>query len=178
MSFYDTRAYGAALRNGDRATYLRGYEEHNPGAMHHPDPQVRTYGKCGCGLCVEVRTIEQFGNRPMNKQGRGEHRMSSINMCDRCGALVQGAAVGAVSLVTGSGPKAERLDKEICPGCVDQFVKLIESSPAPQQQAYKEAWKRPRKTAKGMGELTDVSTEALLATVMERQLYTKAIEAE
>lgn len=172
MSDYMAREYW----NLNMDQWLEVYERHNPGCLRSLDPNERRFGKCGCLGCAEMRQIYKWAEMPMNAQGRKTNQMSSINMCDRCGALVQGEAVGAVTLVTGSNVRAERMHKEICPGCVAALLALLEAAATPSQQAYKEPWKRPQPAPKGMGELQDVDTEVLLATVMERQMKTRAIE--
>lgn len=104
--------------------------------------------------------------------------MASINLCDRngCDAMVKGAALGAVQIVTDSTPDAERVSKEICPGCIADLMDVLETPPTThRKQAYAKPWKRPEDepddTMKG------VTTEQLAAELFQRTLKDrKAIE--
>src|SRR5262245_36721684 len=120
------------------------YDRHNPGCRVSSDPQKRLYGQCGCTHCGYVRSRWNDILAPMDVPGRETGKLSSVNICDRCGALVQGIALGAINLVVSSDSMAERLSKELCPGCVGEMVLLLETplSDAP-ARAYKEPWKRP-----------------------------------
>lgn len=99
--------------------------------------------------------------------------MASVNICDRCGSLVRGAALGSVSLVVSSESMAERISKEICPGCVGDLVLTLEVPISPAKNAYREPWARP-------AEQTDSATlEQLAGELFERLMKRQnAIESK
>lgn len=68
--------------------------------------------------------------------------MSAVNICDRCGSLVRGVALGAISLVTSGDSDRERVDKELCPGCIEDLLPLIETEVEPKQRGYKDPYRR------------------------------------
>jgi len=70
--------------------------------------------------------------------------MSSINVCDRCGGLVTGIALGSVTVRTSADPSnTETVHKEICPDCTDIIVTLLETAVEPLQKTpYRKAWLR------------------------------------
>lgn len=72
--------------------------------------------------------------------------MGSINICDISGDLVNGEALGSVTLVTSANVrKAETIHKEICPACVAAIVKILETTTdAHTKRAHTKAWERPK----------------------------------
>jgi len=70
--------------------------------------------------------------------------MSSINVCDRCGGLVTGIALGSVTVRTSADPSnTETVHKETCPDCVDAIVEFLETPAEPKQKTpYRKAWER------------------------------------
>lgn len=174
------RDYHTAFIHNERHKYLVHYDSHNPGDRMSNDVGRRTYGSCGCGVCAEVREREQFGNLPMNDQRRETHGMASVNMCERCDAVMVGRAVGSVLLVLSSDPDTyEQIKKELCPGCVEDLLLLVEVRVPAKQPSYRDGYKRPEKDAPGVGELGGVDLEALLAEALQRAMKAnRAIEGK
>ena len=93
--------------------------------------------------------------------------MSSINLCDRheCKAMVRGRALGRVYLVTDSSAEAERVEREICPGCVADVLSLLETAPTTDREA---AYSDPFQRAPEPSE--DTTLAEALVDVVERVL--------
>lgn len=72
--------------------------------------------------------------------------MGSINVCDLSGDLVNGEALGSVTLVTSANHgKAETIHKELCPACVAAIVQILESEREPHsRKAHTKPWERPK----------------------------------
>lgn len=106
--------------------------------------------------------------------------MGSVNMCERCGALMIGGAVGSVVIALSSDPDTyENVKREICPGCVEDILTLVETKVTPKENGYREPYKRPEEPAKGLGELTGVDLETLLAEALQRAMKAnRAIEGK
>ncbi len=172
-SNYGKSAKGT-YRNLTSEERLALYDQHNPGCRNSSDPQVRLYGKCGCGMCGETR--KQWAEMPtaLEKPGRtGGGSMASVNLCDRegCKSMVQGAALGLVALVTASDHKAaERIEREICPGCVGDVMALLNTAPVSERQpAYREPWKRPEERDPMDAATSEQLAAALLTKLMGEQ---------
>lgn len=152
------------------ATYSREqhfelYEAHNPGALNSRDPMKRVHGSCGCGWCQEFRRQYPQGKMAINRPGK-ERAMGSINVCDRCGALVKGNALGSVDLVTSADPaSAETIEMEVCPACVADLVLLLENPVGDRERAYGDPWKREKE-----GDAVDSATAEQLAAALLTKL--------
>ncbi len=170
--------YRRAIFDGDRQKVFRFYDQHNPGSRQSTDVNERLFGRCGCGECQTVRDRYQFGNMPMNDQTRKDTKLGTVNICDLCGSLAQGVAIGAIILTTSSDPDTyETIKKEVCPGCVGEIVALLEMTREPRNTGYREPFKRPEKDAPGLGELGGVQLETLLAEALQRAMQAnRAIE--
>ena len=101
--------------------------------------------------------------------------MASVNLCDRngCKSMVQGAALGYVALAISSEPGAERIEREICPGCVSDMIWLLENEPVTSRQAaYREPYKRPR----AEDPMDSATSEQLAAALLEKLMHTRVLE--
>lgn len=100
--------------------------------------------------------------------------MSSVNLCDRCGAMVTGAALASLNLRTSADyDTSETVTKELCPGCVALIIALVEDDNVqPLHRSYRKPWVRPEDPANDPVRkvIRDVLEEALNAH--------RAIEAE
>jgi hypothetical protein len=122
---------------------LHLYDKHNGVTRLSADRDERMYGKCGCIPCSQIRKTWQHIVAPINQPGR-DNRMSSILICDRCGAMVTGNAVGAVTIVASGEQRAERFAKDLCPGCIGDVMDLLaqEHPVTPRERAYRKGWVR------------------------------------
>lgn len=68
--------------------------------------------------------------------------MSTVNVCDRCETLVKAAALGALTIET--SPVSGRTDKEICPGCVEEFLTWYDGSHGNRPKAYSRPYEPPK----------------------------------
>lgn len=96
--------------------------------------------------------------------------MSSINLCDRegCKSMVRGRALGVVALVTNSTPEPERVEREICPGCVADVLSLLETAPTTDREAaYSEPFLRAAEES-SEGRLVEALAEAVEAALDSR----------
>ena len=136
------RGSGAEWYQYSREQKIELYEAHNGrNVLYSPDPNVRRFGRCGCPWCAKFRTEFNLATMPMNRQDRSTNSMGSINICDRCGSLVQGRAVGSVAITTSSDPAtADEKTMEICPGCVADFMLMWETVVTPREKAYRQPY--------------------------------------
>ena len=84
--------------------------------------------------------------------------MSSINLCERegCPSMMKGNAVGLVALVTSSEPDAERIQIEVCPGCVLDLVTLLRTKPTSDREgAYREPYQGPVEVKESEDDIAD-----------------------
>lgn len=102
--------------------------------------------------------------------------MASINLCERCGVMAKSTAMGGVQhwltpAHNMTGPA------ELCPGCVNDFLKFMAGEPAPigdRPKAYHKPWEEPAKS----DPLAGLSTEQLAAAFLARQADEQARELE
>lgn len=97
--------------------------------------------------------------------------MSSINLCDRkgCKSMVRGRALGVVALVLSSEAGSERLEREICPGCVGDILLTLETAPVtPREAAYNDPYQREKEDDPLMTGATEEQLAAALLTKLMR----------
>lgn len=137
------------------------YDKHNPGMRRSPDKGQRMYGSCGCNSC-QVYRAEFLANLPINES---EVSMAQVMICDRCGGMVKGNAIGRITLTTSSDPdNTETIREEICPGCVEHILMFIETEPPTPARAYDKPYVR-KPDADAVDEAT---TEQLAAALLEK----------
>lgn len=144
------------------------YDSHNGDTRFSNDLNQRLFGVCGCYYCGEIRKTWANNPAPINDQRRkGSNSMSSINVCDRCGGLVTGAALGQITVRTSADAKvSETVHAEICPGCVTLFVELVETPVDPAQKTpYKAPWARPKSKTEEAEE--ESAVRKLVRTIVE-----------
>lgn len=150
------------------------YDQHNRHARLSSDVTLRLYGICGCEYCAETRKLWAENPAPINDPSRkGSHAMGSINICDISGDLVNGEALGSVTLVTSGSPgKSETIHKEICPACVAELVQLLENQvDQHSRKAHNNPWERPKDPNKAN------NVRDIIRMVVEEVHDAKAIEA-
>lgn len=158
---------------------LSFYDSHNGTMRFSNDLNQRLFGACGCQFCAETRATWAVNPAPIDDQRRkGSRSMSSINVCDRCGGLVTGIALGSVTVRTSADPNnTETVHKETCPHCVATVVMWLETPAEPQQKTpYREAWRRPPDEQEEKE--SDDAVRKLVRTVMEEVSSVKAIEGQ
>lgn len=140
---------------------------------------------CQCRTCVDYKARQQQEIFKSDVWFLREGRpMAGINVCDRegCDAGMKGKATGGIRLYftedsNNYNANANGENMELCPACTEDVYNLLHSEPlTPRQAAYKEPFDPT--TKKGMGELDGVSTEALMATLMERTMKDKRTAIE
>lgn len=125
---------------------LAYYDSHNGDARTSPDLNLRLFGKCGCPWCSRIRHEWATNPAPINDQQRkGSRAMSSVNICDRCGSMVTGVALGALTIRTSADYEtSETITKELCPDCVAIVVGIADQADAePVRRSYRKPWVRP-----------------------------------
>lgn len=166
-----------------RSEQLRLYDSHNGTSRLSNDPMQRLYGKCGCQQCAYIRrTVIATLPAPINQQNRkGSNNMAGINICDRCGSMVTGNALGQVQIRTSSDDReSEIIAKEVCPACVQDLVSLVEVEPVERRdvRAFREPWKRPTVEKGASKSAAEALAEMVSSAVDERlALDSKAAKA-
>lgn len=102
------------------------------------------------------RTIAQFDSLPHSEQIKlmaankpeRQETMSSIHLCEGCGAMVTGNAIGVVQVRTSNDMNAsETISRELCPGCIGAVLAVVEQErDEPRERAYRKPWTRPETT--------------------------------
>lgn len=153
---------------------LSMYDQHNRHARLSDDITLRLQGVCGCHYCAETRKMWTEKPAPINDPRRkGSRAMGSINICDISGDLVNGGALGSVTLVTSGVPgKSETIHKEICPVCVGALVEILETATdAHGRKAQTKPWTRPNDPNKPN------NVRDIIRMVVEEVHNAKAIES-
>lgn len=162
---YGTEHYEACMC--DRC--VRMYNDHN------------RHKTCACDDCVShraylynkdlKRSVERdIALTSVNKYDRvktsgRKKSMSTINMCERCGAMAVSGAMGGIS--SWNSPNDAMNDaKELCPGCVGDLVEFMKGENVGDRpkNGYRKPWEAPKS---GLG---DISTEDLARALLSRQL--------
>lgn len=123
------------------------YDQHNGNARLSNILNLRLYGVCGCQYCAETRKEWAVNPAPINDPRRkGSRAMGSINVCDISGDFVNGEALGSITLITsGNTRDSETIHREICPACVAELVRLLETQvDQHSKRAHTKGWKRPK----------------------------------
>jgi hypothetical protein len=126
---------------------LSMYDQHNGATRFSNDLTQRLQGVCGCMYCAETRKLWTANVAPINDPSRkGSRAMGAINICDISGDLVNGGALGSVTVVTSGVPgKSETIHKEVCPVCIALIVELLETqTDAHSRKAHNKPWIRPK----------------------------------
>lgn len=77
--------------------------------------------------------------------------MAVINMCDRCGNMGLGSAIG--TLIFHTGPHAQTNKLELCPECVGELVEFVKTHPERDSRiAFREEWKEVKELETKTGE--------------------------
>jgi hypothetical protein len=139
-------------------------------------PRARQYGLVlnhlmnikGPAYAMQAPNPDNY-NRPNDIRKR-RVSMSAVNICDRCGAMVKGNALGALSLATSNDPhNVKRFDKELCPDCIALFYGLLVAEDVePKQRAYQKPFSVPREAPKSVAEaLENTSLADFVRTVVK-----------
>lgn len=103
----------------------------------------------GCPHCAQGRTKDfPYCTKPfpvveMREPKMEVRLMSAVNLCERCGNLMLGKAVATLTLQKTPTAEVERL--EWCPGCVNDFVRFLETQPDRPNETYREPWKETKR---------------------------------
>lgn len=127
----------------------------------------------GCGFCQDHRYAIA---RVEQAEKYGEVTMSSINICERCETMSLGKAMGTVS--TRTDPTTPWESKDICPGCVTDFITWFKEGESIQRdvKAYKKPYEEPKEEFDVTGD--GVDTEDLILAAASRIIRgRKAIES-
>ena len=100
-------------------------------------------GGFGCPMCNEQQCpvsmrenlIPDFAKPPEERTTS----MSAVNLCERCGSLMLGKAVATIVLQKDPSKATEKI--EFCPGCLNDFLRLMETKPDREKETYREPWK-------------------------------------
>lgn len=105
--------------------------------------------------------------------------MASVNLCDRCGVMVKGAALGAVQIRTSSDPDVtEVVTKEICPVCVEEILTLVEMDADALSERAKRGYDKPYVRPRNENSFDQATTEQMAAALLERLMKNQGRELE
>lgn len=124
-----------------------------------------------------------WGNDCAQGNAERENKMAHLSMCERhdCGSLGTGKVMGTIVLIPVNAADQERvyadavhttgrntIRLEICPGCVGDFMDLIESNPkTDRQKAYQKPWE-PDRAATVAEMLSKMDSQTLMRLAIEK----------